>query len=342
MSEFGFAWQDPAWLLLAVPATLLAALRLRWRAALPLAAPPAAPTEPAQVAARTVAWPRSWRQRLVWLPNLLTFAALLLAVAAVARPVQRLPLPPERQGADLIVCLDTSSSMAIADLGPGATGAELDRFTAAREFATAFGRDNRHDRVGAVVFARYADLVCPPTLDRAVFAELLGRTQLVTPDGPEDATGFGAAVARAAEALARSSAATRAVILLSDGDENVASVAAPQEIAPLHAGQWCQRLGVRVYTVAVGKGRPAPGGGQTPLDTTALRELAAASGGKHFVAADRAALAAVQQAIANHAKSAFAEPRVLVREWFDALLWGALVAVGLAVLLRSLGLEVRT
>ncbi len=307
MSELGFAWQDPAWLLLAVPATLLGALRLRWRAALPLAAPPAAPTEPAQVAARTVAWPRSWRQRLVWLPNLLTFAALLLAVAAVARPVQRLPLPPERQGADLIVCLDTSSSMAIADLGPGATGAELDRFTAAREFATAFGRDNQHDRVGAVVFARYADLVCPPTLDRAVFAELLGRAQLVTPDGPEDATGFGAAVARAAEALARSSAATRAVLLLSDG-----------------------------------KGRPAPGGGQTPLDTTALRELAAASGGKHFVAADRAALAAVQQAIANHAKSAFAEPRVLVREWFDALLWGALVAVGLAVLLRSLGLEVRT
>lgn len=338
MSEFGFAWQDPAWLLLAVPVALLAARRLRLRAALPLAAPPRpAPAEP--IAA---SWPRSWRQRLVWLPAALTMLGLLLAVAAQARPVQRLPLPPERLGADLMVCLDTSSSMAIADLGTGEGGDAQDRFGAAREFASAFGRDNQHDRVGAVVFARYADLWCPPTLDRAVFAELLAAARLVEPDGPEDATGFGAAVARAAEVLARSPAATRAVILLSDGDENVASAASPQEIAPLHAGQWCKELGVKVFTVAVGKGRPQPDGTSVPLDTTALRELAAASGGKHFVAADRAALAAVQQAIANLAKSAFAEPRVLVREWFDAVLWAALAALALAWLLRRLGLEVST
>ena len=80
------------------------------------------------------------------------------------------------------------------------------------------------------------------------------------------------------------------------------------------------------YDAAQAEALPAPGTapavyflGHSLIGRDMPSMLAAASGGKHFVAADRAALAAVQQAIANHAKSAFAEPRVLVREWFDAL-----------------------
>ena len=45
-----------------------------------------------------------------------------------------------------------------------------------------------------------------------------------------------------------------AVLLLTDGEENVASARTPNEIAPLHAAQLCADLGVRVHVIAAGTG----------------------------------------------------------------------------------------
>jgi Mg-chelatase subunit ChlD len=317
--------EQPLWLASAVPPLALLWWRMRRRAALPVAV------------ASAEELPRSWRLRAGPLPGVAVALAFLAMATALARPVQRLPLPPERLGVDLMVCLDASSSMRENDLGEG-----RDRFAAAKAFAQAFGSARAEDRIGAVVFARFADLVCPPTLDRAAFAQLLDGVTMIEQDGDEDATGFGAAIARAAEVLARAKTAHKAIVLVSDGEENVASVAAPQEIAPLHAAQWCKGLGVRVHTVAVGKGRALPDGSFAPLDTTALREVAAASGGKHFVAADAVALAAVQSAIATAEQSAFAEPKTLVREWFAAAAACSWLLFWLAALARRLGLGVAT
>lgn len=325
MSDLGWALEQPLWLASCVPPLVVGWWRARRAVPLPMAVAAEAPQ------------PRSWRQRADALPATCLLLAFVAMALALARPVQRLPLPPERLGVDLMVCLDASSSMRQRDLG-----GDRDRFAAAKAFAQAFGSARAEDRIGAVVFARFADLVCPPTLDRAAFAQLLDAVAMVEQEGDEDATGFGAAIARAAEVLARSSTAHKAIVLVSDGEENVASVAAPQEIAPLHAAQWCKGLGVRVHTVAVGKGRALPDGSFAPLDTTALREVAAASGGKHFVAADAVALAAVRSAIAAAEQSAFAEPKTLVREWFAAAAACSWLLFWLAALARRLSLGVAT
>ncbi|MEO6598042.1 MAG: VWA domain-containing protein [Planctomycetota bacterium] len=325
--DLGWQWRDPAWfwLLLVLPCIVW----WRWRCAPRTSFAAAGLLRGAMAdAVDAAAMPTSWRQRLVSLPLLLELLAMGLAVSALARPVQRLPLPPEREGRDVLLCLDRSSSMAATDLAPGRS-----RLDIAKEVAAQFVVERANDRIGFVTFARYADLGCPPTLDRDAIRELLGSVQMVEKDGPEDATAIGAAVANAAEVLRRSSARGPArgkvLVLLTDGEENVATSLTPQEIAPLHAAQLCVRFGIRVHTVVVGQGNQKTFGRVVALDTTAVRQLAATTGGRFFQAHDAAALRAVYADIDALEAVAFAEPRVLVREWFA-------LALGLSLLLAAL------
>ncbi len=328
MNQFGFAFAAPAWFGLSLLLPLVVWGRWRARPGLPGVKPPGGSGR---------ALPRSWRQRLAWLPPTCLAVGLGCLIAALARPTQRLPLPPERLGVDLLLCVDTSSSMAATDLGDAEQ-----RLAAARRFAASFGAGRPADRLGCVRFARFADLVCPPTLDHAAFATLLERLQLVLADGPEDATGIGAALAVGAEVLQRSSSKSKVIVLLTDGEENLATTASPQEIAPLHAAQWCRQLGVRVHTVVVGKGSPQPDGSFLPLDLATVQQVAATTGGRCYTAPDAVTLAAVQRAIEDLEKVPFAEPRVLVREWFALPLWLGLVLGWLGRWLGQRRLEVLT
>ncbi len=327
--EDGWQWRDPAWFLLLALLPLLVVWRMRSRTGVRFAAatlvrdprPPALPT--------------TWRVRAAFLPTALHLAALVVAIAALARPVLQEPLPPERLGRDVLLCIDRSSSMAADDLAPGRT-----RLMVGVETATAFVESRRDDRVGFVEFARYADLRCPPTLDHAALADLLGSVAMVGKDGPEDATGIGAAVAAAAAVLERSSSKGKVVVLLTDGEENVATAVSPGEIAPLHAAQLCAGLGIRVHTIVLGRGNRKPDGRVVPLDTTAVQQLARTTRGRFFTANDAASLAAVWSEIDSLEAVAFAEPRVRVHEGFDVLLAAALLLAFVAHVVARSTLEV--
>lgn len=314
----GWALAAPGWLVL-LPGVAAVAW---WRARIA----PAVLLAPAGAAAP---WPRSWPARLLRLPGVLELLALALGVLALAQPVQRRPAPPSPPGRDLLLCLDVSSSMAATDLAPDRTRLEVG-IGAAREFV----RARPADRVGLVSFARYADLRCPPTRDHDAVAELLGRLQLVAHEGPEDATAIGGAVATAAEVLRRSPARARVVVLVTDGEENVASALAPHEVAPAHAAQLCADAGIRVHVIVVGRGNQKAGR-LLPLDTTAVRQLAAATGGRAFVAGDAAALAGVYAAIDTLEAVGFAAPGVVEAQWFPAA-----VALGLCLLVLARALAV--
>lgn len=273
---------------------------------------------------------RSWRSRLLWVPRGMQVAGLLCAVVALARPVERVALPLRAEGIDLVLCLDVSSSMAARDMDP-----DKSRLVLAKAAATEFAEQRPTDRIGIVAFARYADVLCPPTLDHSALGGIVAEVELVEADGPEDRTGIGGAVARAAQVLRRSEARSKVIVLLTDGEENVATGGSTRgEIAPKQAGQVCETLGVRVYTIAIGIGRRARGGDWTALDTTAVEELAASTGGAFFAARDADAVSGVFAAIDSLEKSEFEEPRYEDRERFLPFLW---VAGALLILGRLLG-----
>ncbi len=263
--------------------------------------------------------PRSWRVRIRWLPRALQVLGLLSVVLALARPVERVRLPQETEGIDILLCLDTSSSMSANDLDPARTRLDVAKAAAARFIA---GRSD--DRIGLIAFARYPDLRSPPTLDHRALTEILSRVTLVASDGPEDATGIGTAVTRAAQVLGRSAAKSKVVILLTDGEENVATAETPQEIAPLHAAQLCEGLGVRVYTIAAGVDGRSPSGEPSGLDTSQVEHLAERTGGEFYAARDAGAVAGVYAKIDELEKSRLEEPRYVLVERFPPFVIGAL------------------
>ena len=314
----GLSMLQPAWLALAL--LLPIAWWLRRRTTPPSNALATAGFLEALPSARTVLRP---------LPYVLQVAGVVLLLVALAHPTAREALPRTKQGIDIVLCLDTSSSMNERDLDRNRTRLEV-----ARDAAVRFVAGRPQDRIGLVTFARYPDLRCPPTLDHGALARILDDVVSVASDGPEDATGIGAAVARSSEVLQRGSARSRVIILLTDGEENVALEGAPNEIAPVHAAQLARRLGARVYAIAAGLMRRDATGQWVRLDTRPLQDLAARTGGTFHPVRDASALDDVYSTIDELEKAPLDDPRYVHA---DRRLPFVLMALLLLLLGRVLG-----
>lgn len=301
-------WLHPAYfLLLALPLALWIAQRssARHQASMPLGAGFLLEALPQRG--------RPWAALAAILHGL----GLLALVAALARPVQQLPLPPEREGVEIVLALDRSSSMDALDLD-----GERSRLQVAQDAAQEFIRARGEDRIGLIAFARYPDLLSPTSLDHDAVLALLAEVEMVEADGPEDLTGIGAAVARAAQVLKPREAQSKIVVLLTDGQENVATPAEPGSLQPLEAAALCRSWGVRVFPIAMAADDPA-----------ALRELAEATGGRAFAAKDAGALEGVFASIDSLAKSPLAETKYERQERFLAF---ALLGLFLVLAARAL------
>lgn len=280
----------------------------------------AAPAPRAPRAPRAGAW------RLGEGLGALGLAALVLALA---RPVERVVVPEPRPGIDILLALDRSSSMRAADLGGAST-----RLEAAQEAAVRFVTGRRDDRIGVLGFARFADLLCPLTLDHGAVVRTLAGLEPVPVDDAEDATALGAALAQGALLLGANAGRPRVLILLSDGRETAAPEARAGEVHPLHAAQLCARLGVRVLAIAVGAEDPAPGGdAAAPLGPT-LAQVAARAGGAFHRVRDEAALDAVYARVDRLERAALLAPRREVRER-----QGPVLLASLGLLLLGWGLS---
>ncbi len=252
--------------------------------------------------------PHSHRQHTRILPPLVQSLAVLLMVVALARPQQQQRLPIEREGIDLLLCLDLSSSMAATDLGgavgsgagsPGdgdvstqsnsnAVSQSNTRLDFARQAASSFIKVRAEDRLGLVSFARDARLVCPPTLDHRSLLTLLHDLEQVPEGREDDATGIGTALARAAVQLRDLPSASKVIVLLTDGEETVAT-AGSAAIKPQEAAALCREWGVRVHAIAAGPDADAT--------RATLQAVTSVTGGRAFAARDATALEQVYGAI---------------------------------------------
>ncbi len=320
--------RDPWWLLLWFVIPL--GVWLRWRRG-----SPGVVFAPAPVLSGSGRLPRSWRMRLLPLPMAMQVIGLLLVVFALARPVRRVELPQRAEGIDIFLCIDVSSSMSARDLDPQRT-----RLDVAVEAASRFVDGRPQDRLGLISFARYPDVLCPLTLDHRAIRSFLSELSVVEPDGLEDQTGIGTAVARAAQVLSTSTAPSKVVILLTDGEENVATADTPDEIGPTRASRVAAELGVRVYTIVAGIGKRERSGQWVELDTGQVRKLAESTGGAFYEARDAGAITRVYETINQLEKVEFEEPRYELIERFIPFLATALGLVVVGWLLQATVFEV--
>jgi len=273
------------------------------------------------------------RVRLRGLLPWLRLVALLLLVVALARPRDVHTLQEiEGEGIDIVVALDISGSMRALDFQPD------NRLEVAKSIIRDFvlGRDS--DRIGLVVFASRAFTQCPLTLDRSILTGFLDEVQIGL---IEDGTAIGLGLATAVNRLRHSEAESRTVILLTDGSNNVPT------LEPETAAELASTLGVRVYTVGVGKQGMVPfpddrflARGRTrmvemPLDEDLLRRIADATGGSYFRAVDAETLARIFATIDELETSRY---ETTVTTWYEErMAWFATPALLLLLLDALLG-----
>jgi Ca-activated chloride channel family protein len=285
-----FAWP---WMLLALAAVPLVVLWYRrlWRARV---------ARRAELAALGLAGPApmaGWRRSL---PPALLLGALVLLLAALARPEIGVPLP--RREGTVMLAFDVSSSMTATDLTPT-------RMDAAKAAArTVVERQPPTVRIGVVAFGSSGLVTQQPTDDRASVLAAIDRLQ------PAGGTALGSGLQTSLSAITGkpvlvdapgSSIEPRgpdlgyhgsaAVVLFSDG-ENTA------DPDPIDVAELASSAGVRVYPVGIGSSQGTVievDGFQlaTALDEPMLRTIAERTDGRYVAAADATALAGVADAI---------------------------------------------
>ena len=211
----------------------------------------------------------------------LLLASIALAIVAVAQPRYGfIEKETKQKGRDVIVAIDTSRSMLATDIAPT-------RLARAKLFTQDLVRLLQGDRIGLVAFAGSAFLQAPLTLDYNAVTNAL--EELDTTVIPKGGTNIAAAITAAREAFGKAEGQTRALIVLTDGEELAADGIAAAKQA---AGE-----GIRIFTVGIG----SPEGSLIPvrlddgrsdfvrdsagkpvtskLDDSRLKEIASATGG---------------------------------------------------------------
>lgn len=214
-------------------------------------------------------------------------------IVALARP-QSISKSQDRKesGIDITMVLDVSLSMLIQDMG------ESNRMDIAKDTFRSFIEGRSNDKIGFVIFSGEPLTLAPPTLD---YGLLLSQLNTVQPGahGLRDGTAIGDGLALAINRLKKSSAKSRVIILLTDGDNNVG------RIDPVTSGDLALGYGIKVYSIAIGtEGRvrqPFPQ--QTPmgvvyqyawvenrLNPSLLKEISEKTNGKFYRVTDEKAL----------------------------------------------------
>ncbi len=252
------------------------------------------------------------RRRLWWLWSpAWRSVALVLLVLSLLRPQRVLErVEEEREGVAIMLAVDISSSMLAEDFRPE------NRIGVAKREVSRFVEDRESDWLGLVAFAGEALTMVPGTLDHELVrnaVENLSAGQL------KDGTAIGVALATAANRLRVLEPESRVVVLLTDGDNNSGRIA-PEEAAAAAAA-----LGIRVYTIGVGRDGVAP----VPVARTAfgyqyanvrvnvndelLEAIARETGGLYFRATEPAALGEIYRRIDELERVPLKEVRTVER-----------------------------
>ena len=277
------------------------------------------------------------------IPPAIFLASLLFMTIAVARPETVVTVPV--QEGTVILALDVSGSMLAEDLQPN-------RMEAAKDAAKAFvEKQGRDVKLGVVAFSGDAQIVQTPTNDKDLVVAAINRLR------PQRATAIGRGMLASLDAIFEDSEETppsvvalrrlagdptgptpqpvpkgadhtATIVLLSDGQNN--QFPAPQQVIEDAVSR-----GIRIFTVGVGsangtivriQGRAV----RTRLDEATLKQIADATGGQYFNAANSTDLRAVYENLTT--QLVFRQQRTEITAYLTA------IAAVLMILAASLSL----
>lgn len=264
----------------------------------------------------------------------LSWLALAFVFTALARPQssQMFQQPSQDLGIDLMMALDISTSMLARDLKPN-------RLEALKEVATDFVAQRAMDRLGLVIYAGEAYSPVPLTTDQSLLSQQISALHHEMLEG---GTAIGMGLSTAVNRLVESTAKSKVIILLTDGENNGGMV------DPVQAAELAASLDIKVYTIGLGTNGMAstpvmkdPRGNliyqprPVTIDEELLQRIASITGGQYFRATDNESLVQIYESIDQLEKSEI-EGFEFYRytEHFSIFLYLALACIGLELLLN--------
>jgi len=232
------------------------------------------------------------------LPKFRTLLAFLFWVSlltSAARPQWvGEPVDISKSGRDLMLAVDLSGSMQIKDFK--INGKITDRLTALKLVTGDFIDRRKGDRIGLILFGSNAYLQTPLTFDTSTVKQLLMESE-VGLAGAE--TAIGDAIGLAVKHLKNSSAESRVLIVLTDGNNNAG------ELSLERAAELAAHAKVKIHTVAIGSKNQVVqtifGARMTQpsaeIDEKALKMVAETTGGQYFLADDSSDFSGIYHAI---------------------------------------------
>jgi Ca-activated chloride channel family protein len=267
---------------------------------------------------------------------LLRGVTLVLFIVALARPqLGRSESKVRTEGIDIVLVIDVSGSMWARDYEKG--GRPESRIDAVKDVVREFIRSRPNDRIGMVVFGTHAYVASPLTIDHGWLERNLDRVRVGLVEGN---TAIGAGIGTGVNRLRDTKAKSKVIVLLTDGGENVKNPPA------LEAAKAAKEFNVRVYTIGAGSDYKGPirvfdddgnfrGIIQADLDEDLLKQIATATGGQYFRAADTASLKKTYAQIDAMEKQKV--ETVAYEDWRELFPW--FLAPGLGCLVLAVALE---
>ena len=215
-------------------------------------------------------------RRKGWLKLTLISLALLFFAIGMARPqLGAILMEKQVRGAEIMVVLDVSNSMLAEDYSPN-------RLERAKLAISKLVDELQGDRIGLIIFAGESFVQLPVTSDYVSAKIFL--SSITTESVPVQGTAMGEAIRTAIRSFTSESENSRAIILITDGENH--------EDDPVAAARDAVDMGARVFCIGVGspEGKPIPVDGEllkdkdgnivvTRLDEATLKEVASAGKG---------------------------------------------------------------
>lgn len=182
---------------------------------------------------------KGYRAQFVWLPTVIKVIALALAILALARP-QRADTKIKRsvEGIDIVIVFDISDSMLIEDMEPE------NRLVSAKQTISNFIKGRVSDRIGLVVFAGESYTRVPLTLDYLLLQRSVADIQPAR--NIKMGTAIGVGLANGVARLKDSTAKSRVIIFMTDGENNTGT------IDPETALEIAKGYGIKLYSIGMG------------------------------------------------------------------------------------------
>jgi len=219
--------------------------------------------------------------KLEWIIKIIIFTLLCVALTSPVTIDKLNPL--NRDGKDIVLCIDASGSMnssGFDEKNQFSENQRLSRFEITKIIANEFIKKRVSDNIGVVMYGDYAFIASPITYEKEILSDMIS---YLTQGMAGQNTAIGEAIAMGVRSFKHSVAKTKIIILLTDGEHNSG------KISPKDAMKLVKEKNIKIYTIGIGDKGEA--------DETLLSQIAKKSGGEFFSATNAKELKEIYEKI---------------------------------------------